>query len=115
MFTVVPLFIAVIGLIVVSVIGFGVVRALVRWNRNNNSPLLTVPASVVTKRGSVSGGTGDSSSSTTYYATFEIQGGQRLEFLIAGREYGMLAERDRGRLSYQGTRYMGFDRTPQDR
>jgi hypothetical protein len=115
MFIVVPLIIGVVAVFIVSVIGFGLIRALVRWNRNNHSPRVTVPASVVTKRGSVSGGGSNSSSSTTYFATFEIQGGERIEFLIAGREFGMLVEQDRGQLSYQGTRYQGFARTPQDR
>lgn len=29
---------------------------------------------------------------------------------MSGREYGMLAEGDRGILHFQGTRYLGFDR-----
>jgi Uncharacterized protein conserved in bacteria (DUF2199)/Protein of unknown function (DUF2500) len=36
--------------------------------------------------------------------------GDRREFSISGNEYGMLAEGDEGRLTYQGTRYRGFER-----
>jgi len=30
---------------------------------------------------------------------------------VAGQEFGMLIEGDRGMLSFQGTRYLGFDRS----
>ena len=50
------------------------------------------------------------STSTSYYATFQVESGDRMEFLINGREYGLLVEGDRGRLSFQGTRYLGFER-----
>lgn len=50
------------------------------------------------------------STSTTYYATFQFDSGDRLELHIPGREYGMMAEGDVGDLTFQGTRYLGFDR-----
>ncbi len=102
----IPLFIAFVFVLFVCAFAFGIARALLRWTRNNNSPLVSTPASVVSKRNRVSGGSGDSSASTSYFVTFEIQGGERLEFHLAGTEFGMLVERDRGTLSYQapGTR-----------
>ena len=51
-----------------------------------------------------------SSSSTTYYATFEVNSGDRMEFKINDTEYGMLVENDVGNLTFQGTRYLGFER-----
>ena len=30
---------------------------------------------------------------------------------MAGHEFGMLVEGDRGKLTFQGTRYLGFERT----
>ena len=50
-------------------------------------------------------------SSTSYYATFQVESGDRMELLLNGREYGLLAEGDRGWLTFQGTRYLGFERT----
>lgn len=50
-------------------------------------------------------------SSTSYYVTFQVESGDRMEFSVSGAEYGMLIEGDRGRLSFQGTRYLGFERT----
>ena len=48
--------------------------------------------------------------STAYYATFQFDSGDRMEFAIDGAEYGMLAEGDAGQLTFQGTRYLGFVR-----
>ena len=47
---------------------------------------------------------------TSYYDTFEVESGSRMELAVSGEEYGMLAEGDRGRLTFQGTRYKGFER-----
>lgn len=73
---------------------------------NNNSPLLTVPAQVVAKRIHVQG----DHSHTTYYVTFEVQSGDRMEFRLDGTEYGELVEQDLGLLTFQGTRYKAFER-----
>ncbi|MCD7839604.1 MAG: DUF2500 domain-containing protein [Erysipelotrichaceae bacterium] len=48
------------------------------------------------------------SSTTYYYVTFELSSGDRMEFSVKGREYGMLVEGDKGQLTFQGTRYLGF-------
>ena len=99
-----------------------IVRGIGEWNKNNHSPRLTVEARVVAKRmdvthhhhanaGDATGAHGYSStSSTSYYATFEVESGDRMELSLSGHEYGLLAEGDRGRLSFQGTRYLGFER-----
>ena len=47
---------------------------------------------------------------TTYYVTFQVESGDRMELAVDGEDYGMLVEGDRGRLSFQGTRYLGFER-----
>ena len=49
-------------------------------------------------------------SHTTYYVTFEAESGDRTEFRVSGREYGSIAEGDQGKLTFQGTRYISFDR-----
>ena len=98
-------FLLVLGMFVVTVI-----RGIGQWNRNNQSPRLTVRAQVVTKR-SNHHHSANHTSSTSYYVTFQVASGDRMEFSISGREYGMLAEGDTGELSFQGTRYLGFTRT----
>lgn len=49
--------------------------------------------------------------STTYYVTFEVESGDRMELQLEGFEYGLLVEGDKGNLSFQGTRFLGFERT----
>src|SRR4051812_12049116 len=68
-----------------------IVRGLMQWSRNNKLPLTTVPASVVSKRNHRSSGSETSSGSTSYYVTFEVRGGERLEFPMLGSDYGLLA------------------------
>ncbi|MDD6200864.1 MAG: DUF2500 domain-containing protein [Firmicutes bacterium] len=102
--------------IVVFVVVF--VRILSQWGKNNRSPRLTVEATVAAKRTNVSHhhhNTGDmhmhTGTSTTYYATFQVESGDRMELSMSGSEYGMLIEGDHGKLTFQGTRYLGFQRT----
>lgn len=105
-----PIFIGAVFIIVFGVIIFVIISSLTQWNKNNNSPKLSVPAQIVTKRSNTRGGSGKSSASTSYYVTFQFDSGDRLEFLISGTEYGMLAEDDLGVLTFQGTRYLSFER-----
>ncbi|MCU0523467.1 MAG: DUF2500 domain-containing protein [Elainella sp. Prado103] len=103
-------------LILVLVIGiflFAIGSSLWQWQWNNQQPIQTVAAIIVTKRTHVSGSGGHNTSSltqTSYYCTFETRSGERVELRLSGREYGLLAEGDRGMLRYQGTRYLEFDR-----
>ena len=93
------------------------VQGISQWNKNNHSPKLTVPATIVAKRTNVSqhrsggaNGHHHHHTSTTYYVTFQVESGDRMEFCVAGHEYGVLVEGDKGKLSFQGTRYLGFER-----
>lgn len=93
------------------------IKGISTWHKNNNSPRLTVQAAVVAKRQNTdvhhhsnNNGGMHTSTSTHYYVTFQFDSGDRLELHIPGREYGMLAEGDVGELTFQGTRYLGFER-----
>lgn len=101
---------------------FILVSGLRQWNKNNNSPRLTVDAQVVAKRinvrhhsdahhnGAHHIDTHHTTTSTFHYVTFQVDSGDRVEFHVAGQEYGLLVEGDYGRLTFQGTRYLGFER-----
>ena len=101
-------------LLIVGVFLFVLIAGLREWNRNNHSPRLSVPAALVAKRTHVSHHRhGDSHmhhSSTSYYVTFQVESGDRMEFAVGGQEYGLLIEGDRGTLTFQGSRYLGFER-----
>ena len=108
-FLFITVFVIVIGMFIVTT-----VRGVGTWSKNNASPRLTVSAEVVTKRTNVSHHHHQDSmshTSTTYYATFQVESGDRMEFSVSGAEYGMLAEGDQGSLTFQGTRYLGFERS----
>ena len=111
-----------IAVVAVLLVG-AVARGVYVWMRNNRAPQENVNARVVAKRMKVSGHGGSmltnrvsamntfhSSTYTNYFVTFELENGSRLELGMKDPEYGMLAEGDQGRLSYQGTRYLGFER-----
>ena len=97
-------FILILGVIVIMV-----VKNIATWNKNNNSPRLTVEAKVMSKRTAITHHH-DSMSSTRYYVTFQVDSGDRMELPMTGSEYGMLAEGDVGKLTLQGTRYLSFER-----
>ena len=101
-------------LLAFAVIIMQLVRGAARCRRNNRSPVLTVEAVVVTRRSEVhrlhSADGLHPAASHRYYATFEVESGDRMELALSGSEYGLLAEGDRGRLCFQGTRYLGFER-----
>jgi hypothetical protein len=111
------MFFLVFGIILVTII-----MGISQWNKNNHSPRLTVEATVVAKRMDVShhhyGNAGDitgahgyhTTSSTWNYVTFQVESGDRMELQVDGSEYGMLVEGDYGNLTFQGTRYLGFER-----
>ncbi len=120
MFSIVPVIVVIGFFVVIGLIIAHSIQGARQWKRNNDSPILTVDATLVTKRTDVHHHhhhhTGDthhhmSTSSTTYYATFEVLSGDRLEFTVRDTEYGQLVEGDAGKLTFQGTRYLGFERS----
>ena len=111
-----------IFLLAAGIIVAAFVQGIHQWNKNNHSPRLTVDALVVTKRMDVSHrrhvNAGDhtgahryhTTTSTFYYVTFQVDSGDRMELTVGGADYGQLVEGDRGKLTFQGTRYLGFQR-----
>ena len=106
---------------IVGVFLFIIISSIVRARKNSKSPRLTVEATVVSKRidvshsththaGQLNGAAYHTTTSTTNYVTFQFESGDRMEFLIDGSEYGLLVEGDKGKLTFQGTRFIGFER-----
>ena len=97
-----------IFVLVIAVFVVAFTRMIRQWNKNNRSPRLTVPAKVVAKRTNHS--RSDHTTTTRYFVTFEVESGDRMELMLMGTEFGMLVEGDFGKLSFQGTRYLNFER-----
>ena len=86
------IFIMVFGMII-----FQFVTGIGTWHKNNQSPRLSVSATIVAKRenithhshanaGDLSGTHGcHSTSSISYYVTFQVESGDRMELPVSGR------------------------------
>lgn len=108
-------------LIVASVIVVAVVKSMAQHHRDNNSPRLKVEAVVVDKReeirheqqpvaGDVTGAHGyHTIISSSYWVTFQVESGDKMDFLVDGNEYKRINEGEKGKLLFQGSRYLGFE------
>lgn len=110
-----PIFIL-ISVVILGIIVFRMITGLRQWNSNNHLPVLIVPAQEVAKRTNVThhnhnnNGNITHTTSTHYFLTLEVESGDRMAFQVHGQEYGMLAEDDFGQLTFQGSRFKGFER-----
>ncbi len=113
-FSVFPMMFTLVFFMVFGIIIYTIVRSIKQENKNNHSPRLTVEAKVVSKRTNFRRSSGTDHSIghgyTTYFVTFEVKSGDRMELNLTGPEYGLLVEGDCGELTFQGTRYLGFAR-----
>ena len=113
-----PLMFLVVFIFIISTIVGSLVSGAKRKHKNDQSPRVTADAKVVSKRMQVgqnrqSSGDNDMMRSYTYskyFVTFEFESVDRLELPVDGSDYGLLVEGDTGKLSFQGTRYLGFQR-----
>ena len=91
-------------------------RAAEQREPDDHAPRRTVTATVVSKRSNITvhHHTSDAvyphTSTTSYYATFQVPSGDRMELSVPSTEYGLLVEGDEGDLTFQGSRFLRFDR-----
>lgn len=110
MFNAMPVFVGIVFVIVICGFVFSIGKSVQQYAANKEKPVETVPARVITKRPHTWGGAGESSAHTSYYVTFELENGERIEMPVNGSFYGMHAEGDIGMLTHQGTQLMSFER-----
>lgn len=95
---------------------FVLVKAIAQWIRNNNSPVVTVPAEVrelFTKDDTTMMPMGTDGammpvSDTLYCVRFALTDGTVSEYHVPHSLYHELAVGMRGQLTYQGTRFCDF-------
>ncbi len=103
-------------LLIFGVFIFSFFKSIKQSLYNNKQPIIPVDAKIVAKRYDVSHHHHNSNdnmhhtSSTRYYVTFELTNGERMELLIPNNSVGMLVEGDNGILSFQGTKFINFER-----
>lgn len=102
---------------VISVFIFTFSKIIKESRKNRNSPRLKVEALIVAKREhtsrhrhNINDNLHHYHTSTSYYVTFEVESGDRIELRVPITEYGLLVEGDRGFLHFQGSLYQGFER-----
>lgn len=112
-----PVMFMVVFVVIIAIFVVTAVRGMGQWHRNNQSPRLTVDAEIVSRRSdtrvhhhNTGNGAMHHHSNTWYYVTFQVESGDRIELQIPRDEYGYLVEGDRGKLTFQGTRYVSFQR-----
>ena len=115
-----PILFGLVFCLVMGMFIYAIVHNVKEKRANDAAPVLTVEALVKTKRldtyhaSPTYDGDGHRTSSgthhTSYYATFEVESGDRLELQVSDYEYGQLAEGDRGKLTFQRKRILKFDR-----
>jgi hypothetical protein len=102
MFTIVPV-----------IIGLGFVFMIFTFIKNNTrntgKPKVAAPATIVAKRQELS--TQSDSHYTWHYVTFEFETRDRIELSVDSLEYGLMVENDKGMLTFQGDKFIGFERT----
>jgi len=76
------------------------------------APMVRVIAVIVDERTEVSGGGENSSASTTYYATLQLEAGRRVELTTEGNVAGMISRGDIGVAYTKGGQLITFDRFP---
>lgn len=136
----VGLSVSIVMSVITFLLSFGIITAVIvmlikSWKKNNNSPRLSVAATIVSKRERISHShhhrhnyanagnmndvnsynnsyyhSCDTGTSTFYYVTFQLESGDRVELCVPVYEFGLLIEGDRGKLTFQGTRYLSFER-----
>ena len=86
--------------------------------KNDRSPRLTVTATVGAKRSHTfrqsyckTCAVQPGEISTSYYVTFRFDSGEQLELSVPAETFDSLIEGDRGQFSFQGMKYLGFERT----
>ncbi|WP_246317497.1 DUF2500 domain-containing protein [Paenibacillus agri] len=106
----VPTFFKIFFVFFLLVFIFIIYKMVQNWLAYKASPLTTGYYQAVAKRSEVWGGSGDHSASTSYYVTFEDEGGNRVELQVPNSAYGYIIEGDTGELTYQGIRFKHFQR-----
>ena len=99
------LFALIIGLIVITAVG-----AAAYYLYNLAQETVTRNAKVVAKRTSVTQAAGQNPVQTSYHCTFEFEDGQRAEYHVGARQYGLIVEGDQGELDTKGALFWDFRR-----
>ena len=87
-------------LLIIIIICMVDANTIICWFKNNRAPVHSMGASVLTKE----------INENKYYVCFGLEDGQMKRFSIDYYAYISLKEGEKGILTYQGTRFIRYDR-----
>lgn len=98
------------------IIGLSLIIVIRQWWKNRHSPLIVTQATVIDKRieehyirsKRSAGIVYRTRKLLIYYITFNLEGGENIELRTNEIEYSELQKEDYGKLSFKGSKYMGF-------
>ncbi|MCR4884157.1 MAG: DUF2500 domain-containing protein [Clostridiales bacterium] len=108
-----------IGALIAGVLLFVLLRSLYIWNKNNHSPRVTEEAEVYTKRQDFSTFMNRGrnvhfgsyhSIYVRYFVVFKTQNSGMVKLRVSSDDFDMLREGEKGQLTFQGTRFLGFEK-----
>ena len=115
----VPGFFILITVVILGMIVYLTLKGMQEKKANDAAPIVTVDAKVKAKRIAVHHSAHQQSMNgvplmakshhTTYYATFALEGDQRLELHVSEGQFQRLTEGERGKLTYQRKRFHRFE------
>lgn len=115
----VPRFFILITVVILGMIVYLTLKGMQEKKANDAAPIVTVDAKVKAKRIAVHHSAHQQSMNgvplmakshhTTYYATFALEGDQRLELQVSEGQFQRLTEGERGKLTYQRKRFHRFE------
>ena len=115
----VPGFFILITVVILGMIVYLTLKGMQEKKANDAAPIVTVDAKVKAKRIAVHHSAHQQSMNgvplmakshhTTYYATFALEGDQRLELQVSEGQFQRLTEGERGKRTYQRKRFHRFE------
>ncbi len=115
----VPGFFILITVVILGMIVYLTLKGMQEKKANDAAPIVTVDAKVKAKRIAVHHSAHQQSMNgvplmakshhTTHYATFALEGDQRLELQVSEGQFQRLTEGERGKLTYQRKRFHRFE------
>ena len=117
--TLLPGFFILITVVILGMLVYLTLKGMQEKKANDAAPIVTVDAKVKAKRIAVHHSAHQQSMNgvplmakshhTTYYATFALEGDQRLELQVSEGQFQRLTEGERGKLTYQRKRFHRFE------
>lgn len=114
-----PGFFILITVVILGMLVYLTLKGMQEKKANDAAPIVTVDAKVKAKRIAVHHSAHQQSMNgvplmakshhTTYYATFALEGDQRLELQVSEGQFQQLTEGERGKLTYQRKRFHRFE------